>query len=623
MGVEDVTVDVTYHINSYALTINYWYDDGTEAAPTHTDSIQYNAPYSVVSPEIIGYTPDIDTVAGTMGVEDVTVDVTYHLNSYEIDALADPEEGGTVSGTGPHNHFEDIALVASPNTGYHFVNWTEDGAVVGTSDTLAFVVTGPRELVAHFALNSYEIGASASPASYGSVSGAGTYNHFDECTLVATPTEGHVFLRWARNGATASMLSTFTFTVTESADYVAQFRIKGYDVNATVNPVEGGTVSGTGDYSYGTTATLTANPNPGYAFLNWTQGGQVVSSEASFSFTVTQDTAFVANFEALPRYTIAVLQAEGGTLHAPDEAYEGQTVAVTAEYESLYRLVSLYYYTDDPEDTTPIDLQTMQFAMPASDINLTGVFQLFEMGDVNLDGEVNIIDVLAVLNYILGYDPQPFDFELADMNGDGAIDISDAFAINAVILDFGDRDGCGDLAAVYSVIDGVLFIDANLALAGFQFTLDAEPASVELQGFTARGNWVDGKYVLLAFNLNGEHEPGLYPVLTLGQADIDAVTMATLSGCRVRGEEGTVGLAENGPSPCNVYPVPARDELTVEADGIEAVEVFDLLGQRLLHLGNVHADRTTVNVSALAAGCYLFRIHTGQGTLVRKVTVVK
>ena len=73
----DVTVTAIYYVNSYTLTINYVYEDGTTAANAYTGTYDYGAAYSVTSPFIEGYTPDQATVSGTMGAENVTVTVTY------------------------------------------------------------------------------------------------------------------------------------------------------------------------------------------------------------------------------------------------------------------------------------------------------------------------------------------------------------------------------------------------------------------------------------------------------------------------------------------------------------------------------------------------------------------
>jgi len=53
----------------------------------------------------------------------------------------------------------------------------------------------------------------------------------------------------------------------------------------------------------------------------------------------------------------------------------------------------------------------------------------FHNGDVNHDGDVNIIDALLTAYYYVALDPQPFYPEEADVNRDGSIDIVDAMLI--------------------------------------------------------------------------------------------------------------------------------------------------------------------------------------------------
>ena len=80
-----VTKDVTYTAQwepvapaTYTLTVSYQYENGTQAAQPHCESLQKDESYSVASPAINGYVPDIQTVSGAMGEEDVTVTVTYY-----------------------------------------------------------------------------------------------------------------------------------------------------------------------------------------------------------------------------------------------------------------------------------------------------------------------------------------------------------------------------------------------------------------------------------------------------------------------------------------------------------------------------------------------------------------
>ena len=70
-----------------------------------------------------------------------------------------------------------------------------------------------------------------------------------------------------------------------------------YTVTATVNPAEAGTVAGAGEYEENAEATLIATAAEGYEFVNWTVAGEEVSTDATYTFTVTADVEVVANFK--------------------------------------------------------------------------------------------------------------------------------------------------------------------------------------------------------------------------------------------------------------------------------------------------------------------------------------
>ena len=69
-----------------------------------------------------------------------------------------------------------------------------------------------------------------------------------------------------------------------------------YTITLSANPSEGGTVAGGGTYNQGASCTLTATANAGYTFVNWTKNSIQVSTEASYTFTVTESEEYVAHF---------------------------------------------------------------------------------------------------------------------------------------------------------------------------------------------------------------------------------------------------------------------------------------------------------------------------------------
>ena len=87
----------------------------------------------------------------------------------------------------------------------------------------------------------------------------------------------YVFVNWTENGYFQSASSNYSFTLTRSRQLVANFTLPLYSLTASNNPPGAGTVAGTGSYFYGTTNVLTATPNFGYAFSNWTQEGLLLA----------------------------------------------------------------------------------------------------------------------------------------------------------------------------------------------------------------------------------------------------------------------------------------------------------------------------------------------------------
>lgn len=82
--------------------------------------------------------------------------------------------------------------------------------------------------------------------------------------------------------------------------YAPQSSIKTYSVHLGMNPWNVGTISGGGYYEDGTQITVSALPNDGYRFVNWTrtslEGSVEVSTKAQYSFTVTESVNLVAHF---------------------------------------------------------------------------------------------------------------------------------------------------------------------------------------------------------------------------------------------------------------------------------------------------------------------------------------
>ena len=230
----------------------------------------------------------------------------FQAETYTIGVSANPTNGGSVTGGGTYQQGQSCTLTATAATGYSFVKWTKNGTQVSSDANYTFTVTGPANYVAHFQVESYTITAYANPSNGGTINGEGTYNYGQNCTLTANPATGKAFQKWTKGGVQVSTDATYTFMVTENATYVAHFITGSYTITATADPSNGGSVSGTGTYTYGHSCTLTATSSPGYAFINWTENGQVIQGEDNtYTFNVTGNRTLVAHFDAsLPTVSI-------------------------------------------------------------------------------------------------------------------------------------------------------------------------------------------------------------------------------------------------------------------------------------------------------------------------------
>jgi hypothetical protein len=73
-----------------------------------------------------------------------------------------------------------------------------------------------------------------------------------------------------------------------------------FSVSASTSPAAMGTVTGAGTYVGNTICTLDATPSADCYFVNWTEGTNVVSTAASYAFTVSANRTLVANFALIP-----------------------------------------------------------------------------------------------------------------------------------------------------------------------------------------------------------------------------------------------------------------------------------------------------------------------------------
>ena len=339
------------------------------------------------------------TAPGTPGTATLTVfgynKITYiatiqiidgGTQSYTVNVSANPANGGHVEGGGTYMQGQSCTVTASANEGYIFRNWTENGNLVSSQASYTFTVNGNRNLVANFEqeIQTYNIRVSANPMLAGTVTGGGPYQQGESCTVTATAHNGYNFVYWTENGNIVSTESSYTFTVNANRVLIANFQPQSFHISVFANPENAGTVTGGGTYSFGSQCTVTATPIQRYDFVNWTENGNVVSTEASYTFTVNASRDLVANFE-MPlieiRATVDPLEAANVT---GTGTYEyGATVTLT-----LVRNEDWAFMNWTEEDEVVSDEMTYTFIATESR-NLVAHFMYTEsIGENNIATKV-------------------------------------------------------------------------------------------------------------------------------------------------------------------------------------------------------------------------------------------
>ena len=359
----------------------------------------------------------------------------FAKKSFNIEASVDPENGGTVTGAGSYLFGDTASLTAVAAEGFKFVEWTENGAPIGSDNPLEFVVNANRAFVAHFA-NEYMVTVNVIPEEGGMASGGGKYIFGSEITVVATPADCYDFDGWFVGETLVSENAEYTFTVTEDVDLVAVFTLKTFEVTVTAEPEEGGVVSGGGTYDCGSEITVVATPADCYDFVGWFIDPLTVPYpffDSEYVFTVTEDINLVAKF-TLKTFEVVATAGENGTI-TPDGT---QTVECGDDITFAIVPDDCYYILDVLVDGESVGaVETYTFENVRDDHTIEALFEKFtyevvatagENGTITPDGTQTVEcgdDILFTFTPDEGYGVDMVTVDGAPVTPEGATDTTD------------------------------------------------------------------------------------------------------------------------------------------------------------------------------------------------------
>jgi Domain of unknown function (DUF1906)/Divergent InlB B-repeat domain/Fibronectin type III domain len=268
-GVVSVSTSYTFTLNSNRnLVANFTavnYTIGVSASPSAGGTVSGGGTFASGSSRTVtasansGYTFANWTENG--GVVNSSTSYTFTLNSnrnlvanftspnYTLTVSASPSSGGTVSGGGTFAAGTSRTVTASANSGYTFVNWTENGNVVSSSFSYSFVLNAARALVANF--------SAATPAAPSGMSATALSSSSIKVSWVDNSNNETEFIVFRWNGSSWTKIATLGANVTSYTDTGLQPSTTYVHTVCSQNSVGAGCAA-----IYSSATTLTAGSTP-------------------------------------------------------------------------------------------------------------------------------------------------------------------------------------------------------------------------------------------------------------------------------------------------------------------------------------------------------------------------
>lgn len=353
--------------------------------------------------------------------------------------------GGTASGGGRYRSGTRVRLSASTATNFEFAGWVNEAGDTVSAEMSFYYTTQERAetLTATFRYNpaspsepsdpvlrhritlSSTEGGTASAGSLSVLSGSAT-------TLTARANPGYVFTGWYLDGELYTTLESFSYTMGDkNVAFEARFEFNPTNPDEPAKPTDK-------QYALYLMSEVTF------------PGGRI---DCPLWLTILDplgDMTFQLTFpaEAVPDWSTLRLgdRAAGYTVSVAETAEEGVwQLTLTGSTMPAGNAMLLTVQADVPETVEPstsyqVKINQVSVAeesgqtVTASTRN--GRVYVYKLGDTNGDGEVDVLDCLNMVGYLLNGAPDDDSFieEVSDVNADGEYDVMDSVGIQEIIL---------------------------------------------------------------------------------------------------------------------------------------------------------------------------------------------
>lgn len=364
-------------------------------------------------------------------------------------------EGGSVSGKGFYLAGTTVDINASPYSGYDFDGWYKaDGTLYNENASTTYTMgEGAMTLTARFTfnpenpaepgeVNSFRLKLTATD---GGTVWADDYNlnTGEATTVTAAANGGYVFDGWYQGDTKVSAAASFDYTMGNSGttlearflfspvspDEPVQIQQRKFSFMLRNTVTKPGTTvdfpilltprATLGDMTF----QLNFDPRLNVDFDHATVG------ETSTPYTLTREEVVEGDVTYDEGYKSYRFTLTGGSMVVND----GETPTVTP-------IVTFpFVIADDIETGTAYRVTINQISITNDDGSTqtagtrNGLLSVYKNGDSNGDNNVNVTDIMNVITYVRGNEPEVFIQEVSNVNGDNNINVTDAMGILEII----------------------------------------------------------------------------------------------------------------------------------------------------------------------------------------------
>ncbi|MCQ2375763.1 MAG: leucine-rich repeat protein [Salinivirgaceae bacterium] len=294
---DDLSFSAQFAINSYFINVSS--SNSAKGVVDGAGSYLYNTYATISATPNYGYSfiqwndGNTDNPRTFTVTKESNYVAQFDYTQFKVSANSSNVQVGSVQGSGSYNYASQLAITAQSIPHYHFVQWN-DGI---TDNPRTILLTQDTSFYAEFAIDKHKIDVEANDNSMGYVSGGGLFDYSTTTQIRATPNKGYHFVKWSDGIADEiRRVAAMNDTV-----FTAIFEANTYNLELMSNNDVMGTVSGNGQFLFGSIIEITAQPKYGYHFVDWSDG----DSEISRQVTLLSDTSIVARF-AINQYDIKI-----------------------------------------------------------------------------------------------------------------------------------------------------------------------------------------------------------------------------------------------------------------------------------------------------------------------------